>query len=52
MTLQTWMILKDDYKVSGDQSGLEKNQLRLYRDVDDFNRIYVIITVEEEKAPA
>ena len=48
MTLQNWMILKDDFKVSGNQDGLEKNQIRLYRDVDDINRIYVVITCEEE----
>ena len=48
MTLQTWMILAQDYKVSADQDGLEKNQIRLYLDVSDTIRKYVIVTVEEE----
>lgn len=37
------------YKPSTNQEGLAENQIRLYRDVDDFTREYVIVTLEAEK---
>ena len=48
MTMQHWMVIASEYKVSGDQSELEVNQIRLYKDVDEVNRIYIVVTVEEE----
>lgn len=35
-------------KVSSDQNGLRKNQLRVYRDYDDSTREYFIVTIKRE----
>ena len=48
MTIQSWMVLKEDYQISFDQDGLKPNQIRLYINIDETTRKYVVITIDEE----